>query len=231
MVTNTSRVESEPLGGTAPEAPTRKSVPRPGGIYDPVARVLDVIGDMAVFDHWRQRVTLISTAMLGPAPTDDEIDRAYDDAVVRLDQLARDGASPLDEPLLAPPDPATDAQLDPSQFPTSLSSDLYQKAVEAAKEYIRAGDIFQVVLSKRFEIDLDADSTADPRMVEALREWRAAEARKKRIPAFRIFSNKTLLALAEARPSDEEELLAVKGVGSTLARKYGERLLSLLRRD
>jgi anthranilate synthase component 1 len=33
----------------------------------------------------------------------------------------------------------------------------YQNAVEVAKEYIRAGDIFQVVLSQRFDIDLSAD--------------------------------------------------------------------------
>jgi len=80
-------------------------------------------------------------------------------------------------------------------------------------------------------IDLDADSTADPRVVEALREWRLAEARKRRLPAFRIFSNKVLLALAEARPGSEDDLLAVKGIGNALVRKYGERLLSLLRRD
>jgi len=34
---------------------------------------------------------------------------------------------------------------------------MYQQAVEVAKEYIRAGDIFQVVLSQRYDIDLDAD--------------------------------------------------------------------------
>ena len=37
------------------------------------------------------------------------------------------------------------------------SPELYAKAVEVAKEYILAGDIFQVVLSQRFELELDAD--------------------------------------------------------------------------
>ena len=67
-------------------------------------------------------------------------------------------------------------------------------------------------------------------MVEALREWRLGEARSRRVPAFRIFSNRVLLALAEARPGDEESLLAIKGVGNALVRKYGDRLLALLRR-
>jgi anthranilate synthase component 1 len=119
--------------------------------------VLDVIGDLAVFDHWRQRVTLIATALLDADPTDDEIDRAYDEAVARLERLARDGASPLDEPLLPPPDSEDDDAIDPARFPASLSSAMYQQAVEVAKEYIRAGDIFQVVLSKRFDFDLDAE--------------------------------------------------------------------------
>ncbi len=119
--------------------------------------VLDVIGDLAVFDHWRQRVTLISVALLGPDADDEEIDRAYDEALVRLERLALDGASPLSEPMLAPPGPGADVELDPKQFPASLSSDQYQRAVEVAKEYIRAGDIFQVVLAKRFAIDLEAE--------------------------------------------------------------------------
>jgi DNA topoisomerase-3 len=85
--------------------------------------------------------------------------------------------------------------------------------------------------TRRTPIELDGDSTADPRVIEALREWRLAEAKSKRIPAFRVFSNKVLLALAEARPASEEDLLAIKGVGNALVRKYGERLLSLLRRD
>ncbi len=120
--------------------------------------VLDVIGDMAVFDHWRQRVTLVSVALLGQEPTDVEIDEAYDDALARLDQLARDGARPLDEPMLPPPDDCGDVDgPDRSRFATSLSSSLYRDAVEAAKEYIRAGDIFQVVLSKRYDFELEAD--------------------------------------------------------------------------
>ncbi|MCP4222252.1 MAG: anthranilate synthase component I [Actinomycetia bacterium] len=112
---------------------------------------LDVIGDLAVFDHWRQRVTLVASALL-PADADEAtIDWAYDDAIIRLDQLAADGSRPVDEPFVEPPG---DQVLPGVTQP--LSSALYQQAVEVAKEYIRAGDIFQVVLSKRFDFDLDA---------------------------------------------------------------------------
>jgi len=77
-------------------------------------------------------------------------------------------------------------------------------------------------------VELDGDSTADPRVIEALREWRKTEAQKRRVPAFRIFSNKVLLALAESRPSTADDLLEIKGVGNTLVRKYGDRILSIL---
>lgn len=123
--------------------------------------LIDVIGELAVFDHWRQRVTLVAVALLGHDADQAEIDAAYDDAVARLDDLAQAGARPLDEPMLRPPTPGdgtTDLDgLGSLDFTMPLSSDLYMKAVEVAKEYIRAGDIFQVVLAKRFDLDLQAE--------------------------------------------------------------------------
>ncbi len=115
--------------------------------------VLEVIGELAVFDHWRQRVTLVAVALL-PADADRAtIDAAYADAIDRLDQLAEDGAKSLEEPLLEPP--SGDDEL--PAIVSSMGHGMYQEAVEVAKEYIRAGDIFQVVLSQRFDFDLAAD--------------------------------------------------------------------------
>ena len=122
--------------------------------------IIDIIGELAVFDHWRQRVTLVAVALLGPSPTDAEIDAAYDDALVRLNDLALDGARPIDEPMVVPPDETEarqSADIDALAVTESLSGELYGRAVEVAKEYIRAGDIFQVVLSKRFRFDLEAE--------------------------------------------------------------------------
>ncbi len=115
--------------------------------------VLDVIGELAVFDHWRQRAVLIAVALLPPDADDAAIDVAYDDALRRLDSLTADGAKPLSEPLLAPPgdgDPLPEVE-------SSMPHRRYQDAVAAAKEYVRTGDVFQVVLSQRFGFDLDAD--------------------------------------------------------------------------
>ncbi len=115
--------------------------------------VLSIIGELAAFDHFRQRVTLISNAFIPPGATDADLDQVYDEAVARLDQLALDGARPLDEPLVEPPradDPLPETT-------SSMGAAAYQAAVTAAKEHILAGDIFQVVLSQRFDFPLDAD--------------------------------------------------------------------------
>ncbi len=115
--------------------------------------VLSLIGEVAAFDHWRQRVTLVANAFVRPRATEREVDDAYDAAVARLDQLATDGARPLGEPLLDPPEP--DVEL--PEVTSTMGGGTYERAVEVAKEHILAGDIFQVVLAQRFDLQLDAD--------------------------------------------------------------------------
>ena len=115
--------------------------------------VMSIIGEIAAYDHWRQRVTLLANALIPAEPTDAQLDAAYHDAVRRVDQLAADGSRALAEPLFEPPDPD-----DPlPEVTSSMSKDDYCRAVDVAKEYILAGDIFQVVLAKRFALQLDAD--------------------------------------------------------------------------
>jgi DNA helicase-2/ATP-dependent DNA helicase PcrA len=58
----------------------------------------------------------------------------------------------------------------------------------------------------------------------ALRAWRLKEARRTGVPAFRIFSDRTLLAIAEARPENAEEFLAVSGIGIRTVEKYGAQI-------
>ncbi len=115
--------------------------------------VLSVIGELAVFDHWRQRVILIENVIVPPGSSLAEIDAAYDRAASALEQLAADGARPVAEPLLEPP-------VEEEELPevvSSMGSQSFCDAVEAAKEHILAGDIFQVVLAQRYDFDLEAE--------------------------------------------------------------------------
>ena len=71
-------------------------------------------------------------------------------------------------------------------------------------------------------------SGTETEMVAALKEWRLHEAKRRKIPAFRVLPNRTLAALARARPADEDELAAVSGIGPTTIKRYGDRLIALL---
>ena len=115
--------------------------------------VMSVIGDLVAIDHWRQRAVLLVNVAVPEGADDAAIDVAYDDALLRLEALAADGARPLDEPLMAPPDPADE----PPEVTSTMGSEAYGLAVEAAREHILAGDVFQVVLSQRFDVELEAE--------------------------------------------------------------------------
>jgi anthranilate synthase component 1 len=112
--------------------------------------VFSVISELAAYDHLRQRAVLIANAWVNDGV---DLDEAYDGAVARLDELAAAGARSIDEPMIEPP--SGDDEL--PEVRSSMGDGAYQRAVEVAKEHILAGDIFQVVLAQRFELDLDAD--------------------------------------------------------------------------
>lgn len=114
--------------------------------------VMSVIGSLAAFDHWRQRVYLIeSVPTLGL--TTAELDAAYDAATERVSAAVADLAKPLPYTPVAPPSLDDDLPTLDSSMPNGM----YQRAVEVAKEYVVAGDVFQVVLSQRYDIELGAD--------------------------------------------------------------------------
>jgi superfamily II DNA helicase RecQ len=71
-------------------------------------------------------------------------------------------------------------------------------------------------------------SRSDSRVEGALREWRMSEARRRQVPAFRIFSDKTLAAIARQRPRTAHELLSISGIGIATVEKYGQQIYRLV---
>jgi len=115
--------------------------------------VMAVIGQLAAFDHFRQRVTLIDNVLVPEGASSGELDQLYNEAIVRLEQLAADGAQPLAEPMVDPPSPSPELP----EVTGSMTYNQWESAVDVAKERILDGDIFQVVLSQRFSFELGAD--------------------------------------------------------------------------
>ena len=122
---------------------------------------LVVIGQFCAFDHWRQRIVLVDNVVVPDAPGGvvhaEAVAAAYEAAGTRLLELAADCARPREgsgpPPLVAAPP----AELQKAEAARTVSAAAYKASIEAAKEYIRAGDIFQVVLSQRFDLALGAD--------------------------------------------------------------------------
>lgn len=63
---------------------------------------------------------------------------------------------------------------------------------------------------------------------DALRQWRKDVALAAEVPAFVVFTDATLTAIAEARPASLEELARLAGVGPSKLEKYGEAVLEVL---
>jgi superfamily II DNA helicase RecQ len=74
------------------------------------------------------------------------------------------------------------------------------------------------------ETQAHSESKAEP----MLKEWRREKAQKLGVPAFRIMSDRVLLAIAENLPRSAAELLAIPGIGIATVEKYGAQLYRIL---
>jgi DNA topoisomerase III len=66
------------------------------------------------------------------------------------------------------------------------------------------------------------------RLEQALRAWRLTEAKRRNMPAFRIFGDRTLRNIASTCPRSDSDLLAVPGVGMGIVEKYGAQIFHLI---
>ncbi|MFF7069192.1 ATP-dependent DNA helicase UvrD2 [Streptomyces pseudovenezuelae] len=73
----------------------------------------------------------------------------------------------------------------------------------------------------------DCPSDMDEGLYERLRDWRAVQAQRSGQPAFCVFTDKTLMAIAEAVPDDEHELARIPGVGLRKLHRYGADVLTI----
>lgn len=71
-------------------------------------------------------------------------------------------------------------------------------------------------------------ANADPELFKALKAWRSQAAKVGGVPAFVIFHDTTLAAIAEARPASRDALLALPGLGPVKAERYGDQLLAVV---
>ncbi|WP_327133489.1 ATP-dependent DNA helicase UvrD2 [Streptomyces sp. NBC_01343] len=73
----------------------------------------------------------------------------------------------------------------------------------------------------------DCPSDMDEGLYERLREWRAGQAKEQGLPAYCVFTDRTLVAIAEAQPSEAGELSMISGVGGRKLDRYGADVLAI----
>jgi anthranilate synthase component 1 len=114
------------------------------GAYDSYFVITDTI---LIFDNVSQKIKVVSNAH----PVEGRpLEEAYAEATAKIDAIIKKLKAPL------PPHPSLPAEKKVSFVP-NMTREAFEDAVSRAKEYIRAGDIFQIVLSQRFSGDLTVE--------------------------------------------------------------------------
>jgi anthranilate synthase component 1 len=103
---------------------------------------------LLIFDHLERRIKIVANAHVTD-PT--HADRAYDQAVAKIEELEARLSRAVPGRLLP-----VFSDIKPLEPEINMTRDEYVAMTEAMQEYIRAGDIFQVVPSQRFEVPFDA---------------------------------------------------------------------------
>lgn len=107
--------------------------------------------DLAVMDHSNGTVTLIANAINWDG-SDDRVDEAFFEAESRLDRMQEDLLSSLHGDVSEIPVATL------PNFERNISAEVFRAKVEIAKEEIRAGEAFQIVISQRFTTECKSDA-------------------------------------------------------------------------
>ncbi len=111
-------------------------------------QALSFVAELVVLDHFTGSVLLIAAALNDGVDTAEEL---WHDAQQRLDAMQHALARPAEAWLAE-----VDLTVEPRPVPRVLPTE-YAQAIERSKRFIRDGDVFQVVISQRFDHEITAD--------------------------------------------------------------------------
>jgi anthranilate synthase component I len=123
------------------------------GIPDLALMVTDVL---VAFDHLRHEVTVLANVLA----EGDDLERAYGEAASAIAEVKERLAGPVPQ--------IGRGKVEPPEFVSNIGSEGFAEAVERAKEYIRAGDAYQVVPSQRWTADCPVDAFSIYRGLRAI---------------------------------------------------------------
>ncbi|OQO89789.1 ATP-dependent DNA helicase [Saccharomonospora piscinae] len=95
----------------------------------------------------------------------------------------------------------------------------------------RCGRAVESTLEIKIGRCVDCPSDLDEDLLERLRQWRSARAKELNVPAFVVFTDSTLVAIAEQRPADTRALVSISGIGASKLERFGEDVLAVVNDD
>ena len=101
-------------------------------------------------DSFRQKVTIVCWVQTGSG----DAESLYEDAVCSLNQVIQKIRQPVSDKIV---DAGSKGSSQAHEFASNMEANAFKEMVERAKEYIRSGDIIQVVLSQRFQARTDLE--------------------------------------------------------------------------
>ena len=123
---------------------------------------------LVAFDHAKHRLFLIANAHVTAGQSEEEREAAWEDTQRRLDELESSLSSPVPgEDVFHPLDALPEGSITEG-MESNCSRESFEEAVHRAREHIFAGDIFQVVLSQRFQKPVEVDAFEIYRCLRAL---------------------------------------------------------------
>jgi anthranilate synthase component 1 len=118
-----------------------------------------------VFDHFKQQIKVVCNVHIDRYAGDEDIAKAYEAACRKIDAAIERLQRPAPQPAKQQPVPE---DIDLGVVHSNVTKEQFIANVEKAKEYIRAGDIFQVVLSQRFHIETEVSPLHVYRMLRTM---------------------------------------------------------------
>ncbi len=82
--------------------------------------------------------------------------------------------------------------------------------------------------AKQQATDINAADMEHPKLFQALKTWRAKQAKEEEVEHYRILHQRVLIEIARVLPDTRDALLRIKGVGKHTAEKYGEQLITIV---
>ncbi len=120
--------------------------------------MMAITDSIIIFDRVRHTMKLVVNAYI-----EEDAESAYRDATRQIERMYEALATPVPHYVLDARETAPDIS-----FTSNTQPEAFRSAVEQAKEYIRAGDVIQVVLSQRFEAESPGDALDVYRSLRAI---------------------------------------------------------------